>query len=42
MATITSEEDVNAAFGKDIEGNLSLFNHTFAMVATKSPSIHDA
>jgi hypothetical protein len=42
MATMTSEEDVNAAFGKDIEGNLSLFNHTFAMVATKSPSIHDA
>lgn len=42
MATMTSEEDVNAAFGKDIEGNLSLFNHTLTMMATKSPSIHDA
>uniref|UniRef100_A0A093VNJ9 Copia protein n=1 Tax=Talaromyces marneffei PM1 TaxID=1077442 RepID=A0A093VNJ9_TALMA len=42
MATKVSEEDVNTAFGKNIEGNLALFNHTLTMMATKSPSIHDA
>jgi hypothetical protein len=41
MATKTSEGDVNAAFGKDIEGNLALFNYTLTMMATKT-SIHDA
>lgn len=42
MAATASEGDVNAAFGKYIEGNLALFNHTLAMVATKTPSIRDA
>ncbi|RAO71520.1 uncharacterized protein BHQ10_007532 [Talaromyces amestolkiae] len=42
MATKASEGDVNAAFGKDIEGNLALFNHTLTMMATKTLSIRDA
>jgi hypothetical protein len=42
MATRASEGDVNAAFTKDVEGNLALFNHTLTMIATKTPSIRDA
>jgi hypothetical protein len=42
MVTMALEEDVNAAFGKDIEGNLVLFNYTLIIIAMKSPSIYDA
>ncbi|CRG92846.1 hypothetical protein PISL3812_09917 [Talaromyces islandicus] len=42
MATTVSEGDVNAAFGKDIEENLALFDYTLAMMATKTLSIHEA
>lgn len=35
-------EDVNAAFGKDVEGNLALFNYSLAMMATKTLLICDA
>ncbi|EDN03770.1 hypothetical protein HCAG_01635 [Histoplasma mississippiense (nom. inval.)] len=42
MAMRVTEEDVNAAFGKDIEGNLAVTGHTLAMMATKTLSIHDA
>lgn len=42
MATAVSEGDVNAAFGKDVEGNLAQCNRTLTMMATKTLSIHDA
>ncbi|OJD25385.1 hypothetical protein ACJ73_03246 [Blastomyces percursus] len=42
MVMRATEEDVNAAFGKDIEGNLAVFSHALAMMATKTLSIHDA
>ncbi|KAJ5829151.1 uncharacterized protein N7525_007404 [Penicillium rubens] len=42
MATKVSGEDVNKAFGKDVEGNLALFNHVPTMMATKTLSIRDA
>ncbi|OJD17317.1 hypothetical protein ACJ73_08809 [Blastomyces percursus] len=42
MVMRATEEDVNAAFGKDIERNLALFSHTLAMMATKTFSIHDS
>ncbi len=42
MAMKASGEDVNTAFGKDIEGNLALFGHTLIMMATKTLLIRDA
>ena len=42
MATKASGGDVNAAFGKDVEGNLALFSHTLTMMATKTLPIRDA
>jgi hypothetical protein len=42
MATQVSEEDVNKAFGKDVEGNLALFDQIPSMMATKTLPIRDA
>ncbi|OJD10622.1 hypothetical protein AJ78_08417 [Emergomyces pasteurianus Ep9510] len=42
MTMRATEEDVNAAFEKDIERNLAEFSHTLAMMTTKTLSIHDA
>ncbi|KAJ5337477.1 uncharacterized protein N7506_005499 [Penicillium brevicompactum] len=42
MATKVSGKDVNEAFGNDIEGNLTLFDHVPIMMAIKTPSIRDA
>ncbi|KAJ5283470.1 hypothetical protein N7505_001450 [Penicillium chrysogenum] len=42
MATKVSGEDVNKAFGKDVEGNSALFDHIPTLMATKSLSIRDA
>ncbi|KAL2848999.1 hypothetical protein BJX68DRAFT_255613 [Aspergillus pseudodeflectus] len=42
MATKVSGEDVNKAFGKDVEGNFALFAHIPTMMATKTLSIRDA
>lgn len=39
MATKASGEDVNKAFGKDVEGNFALFDHIPTMMVL---SIHDA
>ncbi|KAF4769462.1 hypothetical protein HAV15_008892 [Penicillium sp. str.  len=40
MATKVSGEDVNKAFGKDVEGNFALFDHIPTLMATKTLSIH--
>jgi hypothetical protein len=42
MATTVSGEDVNKAFGKDVEGNFALFDYIPTMMATKTLSIRDA
>jgi hypothetical protein len=42
MVTKVSREDVNKAFGKDIEGNFTLFNHIPLIMATKTLPICDA
>jgi hypothetical protein len=42
MATKVSGEDVNKAFGKDVEGNFALFDHIPSMMATKTLPIRDA
>jgi hypothetical protein len=42
MATKVSGDDVNKAFGKDVEGNFALFDHIPTMMATKTLSICDA
>jgi hypothetical protein len=42
MATTASAEDVNAAFGKDVKGNLALFNYSLTIMITKTLSICDA
>ncbi|KAJ5931193.1 hypothetical protein N7516_005682 [Penicillium verrucosum] len=42
VATKVSGKDVNEAFGNDIEGNLTLFDHVPIMMAIKTPSIRDA
>lgn len=42
MATKVSEEDVNKAFGKDVEGNFALLDNIPTIIATKSLSIRDA
>jgi hypothetical protein len=42
VATNASGEDVNAAFGKDVEGNLAMFSYTLAMMTTKTLPIRDA
>ncbi|KAI3056906.1 hypothetical protein CBS147353_11111 [Aspergillus niger] len=42
MATKVSGEDVNKAFGKDIEGNFVLFDHIPSMMATQTLTIRDA
>jgi hypothetical protein len=42
MATQVSDEDVNKAFGKDVEGNLALLDHIPSMMATKALPIRDA
>jgi hypothetical protein len=42
MATQLSDEDVNKAFGKDVEGNLALLDHIPSMMATKTLPIRDA
>ncbi|KAH8706887.1 hypothetical protein GQ44DRAFT_732082 [Phaeosphaeriaceae sp. PMI808] len=35
-------EDADAAFGKDVEGNMATFAHMFAMMATRTLPIRDA
>ena len=42
MSTKASEEDVNVAFGKNVEGNLAMPDHTLAMMASKTLPIRDA
>jgi len=42
MATKASGRDVNAAFEKDVEGNLALLSHSLTMMATKTLPIRDA
>lgn len=42
MATQASKQDINAAFGRGVEGNLATFDHTPSMMATKPLSIRDA
>ncbi|XRM42623.1 hypothetical protein ABZX51_005833 [Aspergillus tubingensis] len=42
MATKVPGEDVNKAFGKDVEGNFALFDYIPTMMATKTLLIRDA
>ncbi|OQD61639.1 hypothetical protein PENPOL_c016G04956 [Penicillium polonicum] len=42
MATKVSGEDINRAFGKDLEGNFALFEHIPTLMATKTLPIRDA
>ncbi|KAH7394837.1 hypothetical protein BKA66DRAFT_567224 [Pyrenochaeta sp. MPI-SDFR-AT-0127] len=42
MVMKATGEDVDAAFGRDVEGNHAILSHTFAMMATKTLPIRDA
>jgi hypothetical protein len=42
MATEVAGQDINAAFGKGVEGSPTMFSHTIAMMATKTLPIRDA
>lgn len=42
MATQVSKQDINAAFGAEVEGNVATFGHIPSMMATKTLSIRDA
>jgi hypothetical protein len=42
MATRVSRQDINEAFGAEIEGNFATFDHIPCLMVTKAPSIRDA
>jgi hypothetical protein len=42
IATQASTQDVNAAFGAEVEGNVATFDYIPSMIATKALSISDA